>query len=132
VGPLTADDDDLMVRCEITYTADSANNFNGGVVTSDTLTLKLASVTSFTVSSDSITNGDTITLTCVATGETVPTFTFYTRGSAFDASKYTFVSGPTVETSGTTFTAEYVTTTKQATVIQGGQKAYCEVNPHLL
>ena len=119
-------DDNARVRCTIKYKADSNYNFLGGTVMSGDLTLRLASITSFTSSASSPTVGDTITLTCVATGEVAPTFEFSTDGRGnFASSLYEMVRDMVVTSTGTEHSVTYVTRTIKTQ--RNGQKIKCKV-----
>ena len=79
----------------------------------------MASITSFTSSKSNPIVGETITLTCIATGETAPTFSFTTRGqSTFDTTYFKFVKDITVTSDGATHTAEYTTETIKPNVVE--------------
>ena len=134
VRQLQDTDNDLKVKCSITYQTDEAVKFYGSTVTSGELTLKIASITSFTASDLNPIVGETITLTCVATGETAPTFKFKTRGRQdFDPTYYSLVNEGTPSTVGTTHTVLYSVKTVNVNSMRGGQVIDCLVgtNPSL-
>ena len=118
---ITAADEGMAVKCEIAYTDDVLNHFVGGKVESVAIALKIASITSFSISEADPIAGDTITFTCVATGKDVPNLTF-----EFDESRFQFVSKPEVVSNATTHTAEYIT--KIITANPTGQKVKCMVS----
>ena len=94
--------------------------------------LKIAQISSLTVSDDSPINGDTITLTCTATGESAPTFTFSTGNKkSVDSTFFEEVEVVPVETTSTTHVAKYVTKTIAPNVLRSGTTFKCEVSrPH--
>ena len=123
---IVASDDGMTVKCTISYIDDAANHFIGGAVESVAIALKIASITSFSVSNADPIAGDTITFTCVASGKEEPTFTFATKNNVFDASRFTELSIPPVTTSGTTYTAKYET--KIIIADPTGQQVTCTVS----
>merc|ERR1712176_1513300 len=126
---LKTDEDGLKVRCNIAYQADAANNFFGGTVTSGDMVLKIAHVTSLTASDAGPITGATITLTCIATGQTAPNFKFSTSGrKTIDTTFFQEVQATAVTTVGTTHTAKYVTKTIAPNVLRSGQIIDCEAD----
>ena len=123
---IAAADEGMAVKCTISYNDDATNHFIGGVVESIAIALKIASITSFSVSEEYPIAGDTITFTCVASGKEEPTFTFATYSNVFDESLFTELSIPPVTTSGTTYIAKYVTQTIFANPT--GQQVTCMVS----
>merc|ERR1712159_812323 len=73
-------DDGLKVRCKIAYQADTKNHLFGGTVTSGDMLLKIAHITESKASNEGPLSGETITLTCTATGKTAPTFKLSSPG----------------------------------------------------
>ena len=129
VRQLDDTDDGLKVRCYINYQEDKDHSFGGGVLMSGEMTLRLASITSFTSSKMDPIAGDVITLTCVATGENVPTFSFTTNGGDnFDTSLYELVRDTVVSSAGTQHTATYITKTIKPNVVRNGEKIVCQVS----
>ena len=130
VGPLTSDDVEFSVRCKVTYTADPTNHLQGGEITSQPVKINVIRVVSFVVPSSLTVIGDTITLSCSATGPTKPTFSFWADQAAFSADYFTEVSAATsVVDAGdsTLFTSEYVVTVKSPNIILDGQSVVCQV-----
>ena len=126
---LNSDEDGLKVRCNIAYQADTDNHFFGATVTSGDMILKIAQISSLTVSDDSPINGATITLTCTATGEAAPTFTFTTGNKkTVDSTFFEEVEVVPVETTSTTHVAKYVTKTIAPNVLRSGTTFKCEVS----
>ena len=126
---LNSDDDGLKVRCNIAYQTDTKNSFFGGRVTSGDMVLKIARITEFTVSNDGPISGETITLTCVAAGETAPTFKFTTSGQdTMDSTFYEEVKSLEVSSDGTTHSAKYEIKTLAPSVMRNGRRIVCTVS----
>ena len=126
---LKSNDDGLKVRCNIAYQADTENHFFGGTVTSSDMVLKIAHITEFKASNVGPVKGDTITLTCLATGKTAPTFKFSSPGrNVIDHTFYEEVKGVEVSSDGTTHTAKYTTKALAPNVLRDGQLIECEVS----
>jgi len=126
---LNANEDGLKVRCNIAYETDAANNFFGATVTSGDMVLKISSITSFVSSNSDPVKGDTITLTCIATGESAPDFKFTTPGrNTFDTTFFELVTDVQVSSAATTHTATYITKAIGPNVIRNGQDIACEVS----
>ena len=122
-----SDEDGLKVRCNIAYQADTDTNFFGGTVTSGEMVLKISQVTDFTASNAEPIKGDTITLTCIATGETAPSFEFTFGIHDWDNSVYEAVSVE-VSSDGTTHTAKYEVIAQSVNTLRNGQKIDCTVS----
>ena len=123
---IAAADEGMALKCTISYNDDAANYFIGGAVESVAIALKIASITSFSVSNAAPIAGDTITFTCVASGKEEPTFSFTTNSNVFDASRFMELPIPPVTTSGTTYTAKYET--KISIANPTGQQVTCTVS----
>ena len=135
VSPLTlrdlaSEEDGLKVRCNIVYQPDTDNHFFGATVTSGDMVLKIAQISSLTVSDAQPIKGTTITLTCTATGESAPTFTFKTGNKkSVDSTFFEEVSViPPGDGASTTHVAKYVTKTLIANVLRSGTIFKCEVS----
>ena len=102
-------DNDKAFRAKITYTANSGENFSGGEVIGEEITLKISYITDLSINDPMIITGETVTLSCVVDGEDEPTFTFSTGISKKNVDKIRFeeVSQATT-TVGNTHTARYV------------------------
>ena len=93
------------------------------------MVLKISSITSFVSSNTAPIKGDTIILTCIATGETAPDFKFTTQGKkTFDPEYFELVTDTAVVTEGTTHTATYTTKAIGPTILKNGQIINCEVS----
>ena len=126
-----ADDGILKVRCTVNYkTGDESATFGGSVV-SPGMTLRVAKLTSATVSNVAPSVGDSFTITCIASAETQPDFTLKRRYRYLRIRDYFWM--PTemrVVAEGSVFTATQELTAKYATVDLGGTEGisiYCQV-----
>ena len=125
---LNSNEDGLKVRCNIAYQADTANHFFGATVTSGDMILKIAQISSVAASNAGPITGETITLTCIAVGESAPTFMFTTGGkSSIDNTFFQEVQTLTVTSAGTTHTAKYVTKAIAPNVLRSGEVITCQV-----
>jgi len=131
IGNIQSTDDGLKVRCNIAYQADANNNVFGGTITSGGLELKIGSITSFTASNSGPIVGDTITLTCVATGASAPTFSLTTDGTSTFNNEFLTTPeeiGSSVGADGTTHTVKYKTRSEKPNVLISGQKIDCRAD----
>ena len=88
VGPLTSADTEISIRCKVTYTADPTFHLQSGEITSQPVKVKVIRVISFAVPSSLTVTGDTVTLSCSATGPTKPTFSFLADKTALPGITY--------------------------------------------
>ena len=122
------DDDGLKARCHVAYQADTEKNFFGGTVTSGDMVLKIAQATEFTASNAGPIKGEKITLTCIATGVTAPSFEFTFGMNNWDNSVYEEVKSVEVSSDGTTHTAKYEVIARSVNTLRNGQKIDCTVS----
>ena len=130
IGPLASDKADHSVRCKVTYTADPNHHLQGGVITSNSVKVNVIHVTSFVLPSTIAVTGDTVTLSCSATGETQPTFKFTAEGSPFSAEYYTEVAAASSVVDGgdgNVWNSEYKFSVKSPNMIVNGETVACEV-----
>ena len=120
------DDANIMVKCKITYPTDEAKNFIGGEVEATPLTLKIASISSFTVDDDSPIAGNSVTFTCVAAAESEPEFALTSIGNRLENSRFEITDDQAIEENGDEFTKKYVVISKVAYV--SGQSLTCTVS----
>jgi hypothetical protein len=127
---IQATDDGLKVRCNIAYQADPSNNVYRGTVTSGDLVMRVATINSFTASQTDPIVGNTLSLTCIATGSSAPTFSLTTdeRRSFEDTFLTTPVELSAVSSVGTTHTVKYETQATRPNVLRGGQVIYCQAD----
>ena len=126
---LVADDTGFKVRCTIVYQSDTNSNFYGSTIISPDLTLTIGSITTFTPTKSDPIVGETITLTCIATGETAPTFSFTTGGTGtFDTTYLQVIENPDTESDGTTHTKKYVVKAVKPNNKRNGQLIGCTVS----
>ncbi|KAL5250884.1 hypothetical protein ACHWQZ_G016582 [Mnemiopsis leidyi] len=126
---LNSNEDGLKVRCNIAYVADADNRFFGATVTSTDMILKIAQISSVAASNIGPVTGETITLTCIAVGESAPTFMFTTGGkSSIDNTFFQEVEALAVSSDGTTHTAKYVTKAIAPNVLRNGEVITCEAD----
>ena len=126
---LVADDTGFKVRCTIVYQSDTNSNFYGATIISPDLTLTIGSITTFTPTKSDPIVGETITLTCIATGETAPTFSFTTGGTGtFDTTYLQVIENPDTESDGTTHTKKYVVKAVKPNNKRNGQLIGCTVS----
>ena len=125
LGQLREDDDQLMVKCKITYPDVNEKNFVGGEVEATPLTLKIASISSFTVNDAVPIAGNSVTFTCIATAQSQPQFSLTTKGSPLKHGRFEITEEPDIEQNVYDFTKKYVITTKLAYV--SGQTLTCTV-----
>ena len=98
----------------------------GGSVSS---TVKLAQITDFTVSNPSPTVGDTITLSCSATGNTAPDFQFWSGiRSSFNTPYLEIIESKTVSQAGNTYTATLKVKAILANNLRNGESLTCRVS----
>jgi len=121
-------DDELQVKCTVTYTSSTANNVFGGELAGDPITLNIGQITSFTASSTDIIKDNEVTLTCKATAETAPTFSFVTRDDQLDFSLFEVVSTGAVTQQGGDDVFSQEITLKSLVARTTGQKVYCKVD----
>ena len=101
----------------------------GSTVSSGDLTTKPAQITSFTASNPSPTVGDTITLSCSATGNTAPDFQFWSgMRSSFNTPYLEIVESKTVSQSGNTYTATLKVKAVHANNLRNGESLTCRVS----
>ncbi|KAL5249910.1 hypothetical protein ACHWQZ_G015848 [Mnemiopsis leidyi] len=126
---LNSNEDGLKVRCKIAYDTDAENHLFGATVTSSDITLKIAQIISVSASDVGPTTGDTITLTCVAVGESAPTFKFFSKDkSSLDETFFQEVEALAETSESTTHTAVYVTKAIAPNVLRNGEVIICEAD----
>ena len=104
-------------------------SFYGGSISSGDLTVKLAQITSFTASNPSPTVGETITLSCSATGDTAPDFQFWSgMRSSFNTPYLEIVESTTVSRAGNTSTATLKVKAILANNLRNGESLTCRVS----
>ena len=122
-------DNGVKVRCNIAYQTDLNLSLYGGTVSSGDLTVKLAQITSFTASNPSPTVGETITLSCSATGDTAPDFQFLSgMRSSFNNPYLEIVESKTVSEDGYTYTATLKVKAILANNLRSGESLTCRVS----
>ncbi|KAL5251233.1 hypothetical protein ACHWQZ_G016815 [Mnemiopsis leidyi] len=130
VGPLTSADTEISIRCKVTYTADPTFHLQSGEITSQPVKVKVIRVISFAVPSSLTVTGDTVTLSCSATGPTKPTFSFLADKTALPG--ITYFSEVSAATSvvdpgdSTLFTSEYQVSVAAPNIILDGQAIVCQ------
>ena len=125
-------DDGLKVRCNIAYQTDLNFSLYGGTVSSGDLTVKLAQITSFTASNPSPTVGEIITLSCSATGNTVPDFQFWIgMRSSFNNPYLEIVESKTVSQAENTYTATLKVKAILANNLRNGESLTCRVSQRI-
>jgi len=87
----------------------------------------LPGVTAFTANTTAPLEGGLVTLTCVATGTTVPTFSLNTHGRPLDGHFYS-VAEKGVSTSGSVHTATYQIKAKIPNVLRRGEQISCKAD----
>lgn len=119
---------DYQFRCTITYDSITDEAVFGGAVQSAGMTLKLSEISSFTATPADPITGTNVVLSCEATGETAPTFTFYTvNRKILDPTYFTTVTDKAVSTSGTTYTATMTVKAEAPNILRSGETIYCMV-----
>ena len=97
-------------------------------MTSGDMVLKIAQATEFTASNAGPIKGEKITLTCIATGVTAPSFEFTFGMNNWDNSVYEEVKSVEVSSDGTTHTAKYEVIARSVNSLRNGQKIDCTVS----
>ena len=119
-------DDELKVKCFVTYATSTSPNVFGGELPDSDVTLRIGQITSFTASNTDLIADEVVTLTCTANAGTAPTFHFVTRegDNTLDDSLFTEKVRGSVTQSGDAFSQEI---TLKSLVARTGQTVYCKV-----
>ncbi|KAL5260836.1 hypothetical protein ACHWQZ_G006764 [Mnemiopsis leidyi] len=126
---IQANDNGAKVRCNVAYQSDPGLSLYGGVVTSGDLTVRLSEITAFTTSSNAPIVGETITLSCSATAETVPEFQFLSsRSRSFNTPYLEPVDSAAVSELGNTYTATLKVKAILANNLRNGETLTCQVD----
>jgi len=131
VGPLTSDQTEVKLAAKITYTADPTHNLIGGMMDTKNhvIKVKVIKITTFQLPTDPAYQGDTITLSCSATGPSKPTFKFTVGGLPLSRNFFSEVAAPTSVVDGSNanlFKSEYKISIRAPNVVVPGQSVVCE------